>query len=77
MVISIIGILMALLLPALSGARAAARRTQCANKLRQIGLAILNFEAQRSVFPPAVTNNERAKYSMYVYVGGFSRKNVR
>lgn len=67
-VISIIGILMALLLPAVSSARAAARRTQCANKLRQIGLAILNYESQYSAFPPATTSLDLQKFSMYAYI---------
>ena len=67
-VISIIGILLGLLLPAVTGARSAARRTQCASKLRQIGLAILNYESQHNAFPPATTSDERNKFSIYAYI---------
>lgn len=52
-VIAIIGVLVALLLPAVQAAREAARRSQCKNNLRQLGIGILNYESARAHLPPS------------------------
>ncbi len=67
-VIAIIGILVALLLPAIQAAREAARRTQCANNLKQIGIAIHNFHDTYKKFPIGQPDDDNNNYSWSSYI---------
>ncbi len=73
-VIAIIGMLVALLIPAVQAARGAARRSACSNNLKQVGLAILNFESAAGKYPPGQTwtalpgREDRGDYSWMALV---------
>ncbi len=75
-VIAIIAVLIALLLPAVQAAREAARRSQCVNNLKQMGLAIANYESTVQKFPSGIINRDtnncdrsyRPNYNIFMFL---------
>ncbi|MCA9240184.1 MAG: DUF1559 domain-containing protein, partial [Planctomycetales bacterium] len=81
-VIAIIGVLIALLLPAVQSAREAARRMSCTNNLKEMGLALHNYEASYRYFPsgctdgPAAGHNDALQPGMFGYILQFLEQNA-
>lgn len=77
-VIAIIGILIAVLLPAVQAAREAARRTTCVDNLKNLGLAALNYNSARRVLPPGkMVNSGNTEYSNWaIEILPFLEENV-
>jgi prepilin-type N-terminal cleavage/methylation domain-containing protein len=70
-VIAIIGILVGMLLPAVQAVREAARRTKCINNIRNIGVAIQNYQSARNKFPPAAILQQRLVQSGNPYFASY------
>lgn len=68
-VIAIIGILISMLLPAVQNVREAARRTECMNNLRQVGLATISFHDAHRAFPPARTADSNQVFPLFAKNG--------
>lgn len=75
-VIAIIGILIALLLPAVQAARGAARNSQCSNHLRQLGLAYHNHENTHKVLPPSYISDPNKPTGWGVFLLSFMEQNA-
>ncbi|HEY6565870.1 MAG TPA: DUF1559 domain-containing protein [Pirellulaceae bacterium] len=67
-VVAIIGVLVALMLPAVQQARESARRTQCKNHIRQVGLAIQSYESARKALPPGSHLTQGLAWGFTVFV---------
>ena len=65
-VIAIIGVLVALLLPAVQAAREASRRARCQNNMRQLGIALQNYHDTFRRFPPAGTNSNETSWTAHI-----------
>ena len=75
-VIAIIAILIALLLPAVQQAREAARRSQCRNNLKQIGVALHNYNETHTMFPPGHIAPDGHRASAWVLILPFADENA-
>ena len=65
-VIGVIGILIALLIPAVQMARSAARKTQCANQLKQMGVAMTDYEGAHQKYPPGFVWPDRTLWQSFI-----------